>query len=130
MFGSLGIPEALFILALALLIFGPKRLPQAGRTLGKAMGEFRRASNDLRRTLNTEIALEEEKEAEKNSPPALQPTAGGEVPSIQAPSAQAEMARRQVARRDEVEKRTEPAAGATPPKPASETSPASEAAKD
>ena len=57
--GPLGIPELLFILVLALLIFGPKRLPQVGRTLGKGMAEFRKASNELRRTLNTE-ALEAE----------------------------------------------------------------------
>jgi TatA/E family protein of Tat protein translocase len=60
MFGPLGVPELLFILVLALLIFGPKKLPEIGRTVGKAMGEFRRASNELRRTINTEIALEEE----------------------------------------------------------------------
>lgn len=68
MFGPLGVPELLFILAVALLVFGPKRLPKVGRTLGKAMGEFRRASTDLRRTLNAEIALEEEDE-----PPAPRP---------------------------------------------------------
>jgi TatA/E family protein of Tat protein translocase len=59
MLGPLGVPELLFILVLALLIFGPRRLPEVGRTVGKALGEFRRASNDLRRTLNTEIALDE-----------------------------------------------------------------------
>jgi TatA/E family protein of Tat protein translocase len=60
MFGPLGVPELLFILVLALLIFGPKKLPEIGRTVGKAMGEFRRASNELRRTINTEMALDEE----------------------------------------------------------------------
>jgi TatA/E family protein of Tat protein translocase len=60
MFGPLGVPEMLFILVLALLIFGPKRLPELGRTIGRAMGEFRRASTDLRRTLNNELALEDE----------------------------------------------------------------------
>jgi TatA/E family protein of Tat protein translocase len=59
MFGPLGIPELVFIFALALLIFGPRELPKIGRTIGKAMAEFRRASNELRRTLNTEM-LEEE----------------------------------------------------------------------
>ena len=60
MFGSLGVPEILFILVLALLVFGPRRLPELGRTIGRAMGEFRRASTDLQRTLNNELALEDE----------------------------------------------------------------------
>lgn len=60
MFGSLGVPEMLFILGLALLVFGPKRLPELGRTIGRALGEFRRASTDLRRSLNNELSLEEE----------------------------------------------------------------------
>ena len=55
MIGSLGLPEILFVLVLALLIFGPKRLPQMGRTLGKALGEFRRATNDLKRTVDNEL---------------------------------------------------------------------------
>jgi TatA/E family protein of Tat protein translocase len=57
--GPLGIPELLFILVLALLIFGPRKLPEIGRTLGKAMGEFRRATNELRQTLNAESAVDE-----------------------------------------------------------------------
>jgi sec-independent protein translocase protein TatA len=58
MFG-LGVPELIFIFLLALLIFGPKKLPEIGRTLGKGMAEFRKASNELTRTLNAEIALDE-----------------------------------------------------------------------
>jgi TatA/E family protein of Tat protein translocase len=61
MFGPLGVPELIFIFVLALLIFGPRRLPEIGRTVGKAVGEFRRATTDLKRSINTEIALEEEK---------------------------------------------------------------------
>lgn len=67
--GPLGIPELLFILVLALLIFGPRKLPEIGRTLGRAMGEFRRATSDLKRTINTEIALEDES-VEPSRPPA------------------------------------------------------------
>jgi TatA/E family protein of Tat protein translocase len=57
--GSLGIPEIAFIFVLALLIFGPKKLPEIGRTLGRGMAEFRKATNELKRTINTELALEE-----------------------------------------------------------------------
>src|SRR4029079_14846553 len=60
MIGSLGVPELIFILVLVLLVFGPKRLPEIGRTVGKGLAEFRKASNDLKRTINAELALEEE----------------------------------------------------------------------
>ena len=59
MFGSLGAPELIFILVLALVIFGPRRLPEIGRTLGRAMGEFRRATTDFKRAVNTELTLDE-----------------------------------------------------------------------
>lgn len=54
MFGSLGFPEILFILVLALIVFGPRRLPEIGRTIGRALGEFRRATGDLKRTFDQE----------------------------------------------------------------------------
>ncbi len=59
MFGSLGLPEILFILVIALLVFGPRRLPEIGRTIGRALGEFRRATTDLKRSIDTEVTLEE-----------------------------------------------------------------------
>lgn len=59
--GSLGWPEIMAILVIALIIFGPRKLPQLGRTLGKALGEFRRATNDLKNTLELEVHKEEEK---------------------------------------------------------------------
>jgi len=68
MFGSLGFPEILLILALALIIFGPKKLPQMGRSLGRAMAEFRRASNEIKRTLEDEVDLEEREKREDESP--------------------------------------------------------------
>ena len=65
MFGSLGFAEILFILALALLVFGPKRLPEVGRTLGRTLREFRRATSDLKRSVEREIGqLEREVEEE------------------------------------------------------------------
>ncbi len=59
--GSLGWPEIMVILVIALIIFGPRKLPQLGKTLGKALGEFRRATNDLKNTLEVEVSREEEK---------------------------------------------------------------------
>ena len=53
--GSLGIPEIIFIFILALLIFGPRKLPELGRTLGRALAEFRRASTDLRAAVEDEM---------------------------------------------------------------------------
>lgn len=53
--GNLGMPELIFILVLALIIFGPKKLPEIGKQVGKALGEFKRASNDLKRTIEDEV---------------------------------------------------------------------------
>lgn len=68
MFGTLGWQETLFIFVLALLIFGPKKLPELGRTIGKAMTEFRRASSELKATFDREMAsIERETEPIKQS---------------------------------------------------------------
>ncbi len=53
--GSLGTQEMILIFILALLVFGPKKLPELGRTVAKAMGEFRRASSELRSTFEREM---------------------------------------------------------------------------
>jgi TatA/E family protein of Tat protein translocase len=62
MFPNLGIPELVIILVIALIVFGPRKLPELGRSLGKSIGEFRKASNDLKNTLDEEIRMEEQKE--------------------------------------------------------------------
>ncbi len=64
MFG-IGTSELLLILVVALIVLGPKNLPKIANTLGKAMGQFQKASRDFQRTINTEIALEEEQERKK-----------------------------------------------------------------
>jgi sec-independent protein translocase protein TatA len=72
---NIGMPEMLIILALALIIFGPRKLPELGRSLGKSLGEFKRASNELRNTLDDEIRLEEQRSAQpaaKPQPPAAE----------------------------------------------------------
>ena len=66
MFGTVGTPEMVFIFLLALLLFGPKKLPEIGRTVGKAIGEFRRASNELKATFDREMkSLEAETQSLK-----------------------------------------------------------------
>jgi Tat protein translocase TatB subunit len=56
---SLGSTELLFILVMALVFFGPRKLPQLSRSLGKSVAEFRRASEDFKRTWEREVSLEE-----------------------------------------------------------------------
>jgi TatA/E family protein of Tat protein translocase len=59
MFGSLGVPELLLIFVVILIVFGPRRIPEIGKTLGKALGEFRKATDDLKNTIEREVRLEE-----------------------------------------------------------------------
>jgi sec-independent protein translocase protein TatA len=61
--GPLGVPEMIFIFLLALVLFGPKKLPELGRTIGRAITEFRRAQNELKATLQHHMG-ELEKESE------------------------------------------------------------------
>lgn len=60
MFG-LGMPELIVIFVIALLVFGPKELPKIGRSLGRGLAEFRRASEELKEGLVAELSVEEEK---------------------------------------------------------------------
>jgi sec-independent protein translocase protein TatA len=61
MFGSIGMPELIIIFVIALIIFGPRKLPELGRSLGKSINEFKRASNELKSTLEEEIRLDEQR---------------------------------------------------------------------
>ncbi len=65
MFGSLGVPEMMMIFVVALLLFGPRQMPQIGKSIGKALGEFRRASNEFKRTIEDEVAGEDLVELKK-----------------------------------------------------------------
>jgi sec-independent protein translocase protein TatA len=69
MFGSIGMPELIIILTIALIIFGPRKLPELGRSLGRSLSEFKRASNELKHTLDEEIRLDEQRSAERQRPP-------------------------------------------------------------
>jgi TatA/E family protein of Tat protein translocase len=75
--GNIGMPELIMIMVLALLLFGPKKLPEIGKQIGKALGEFKRTSNDLKRTIEDEMDR-----ATKETPPAEpppSPSPGGTV---------------------------------------------------
>lgn len=83
MLGSVGVPELIIIFVLALIIFGPRKLPELGRSLGKSLAEFKRASNELRNTLDEEIRLDDERSprpAESQALPPSQPAHPAEAP--------------------------------------------------
>ena len=64
--GPVGVPEMVVIFLVALVLFGPKKLPELGRTLGKAISEFRRAQSELKATFDRELRnLEREVEPQK-----------------------------------------------------------------
>jgi TatA/E family protein of Tat protein translocase len=74
MFGSVGVPELIIIFTIALIIFGPRKLPELGKSLGRSLAEFKRASNELKSTLDEEIRSEERRSAERQEPPRVPAT--------------------------------------------------------
>ncbi len=71
MFG-IGMPELLLILAVALIVIGPKKLPDLAKSMGKALGEFKRATNDLKETIEQETGLNEVRESFRDANRGLQ----------------------------------------------------------
>jgi TatA/E family protein of Tat protein translocase len=65
MLGSLGMPELIVIFIIALIIFGPRKLPELGRSLGKGLAEFKKATSDLQNTFEEEVRLD----AQRTAPP-------------------------------------------------------------
>lgn len=55
MLGSIGMPELILIFIVALIVFGPKKLPEIGKSLGKGLAEFKRASDDLKQNIQKEV---------------------------------------------------------------------------
>jgi sec-independent protein translocase protein TatA len=84
MLGSIGMPELIVIFVIALIIFGPRRLPELGRSLGRSIAEFKKASNELRNTLEEEIRLEEQRsdDAPKQAPSPEAPTPATPVSKV------------------------------------------------
>jgi sec-independent protein translocase protein TatB len=106
MFG-IGSAELLIILLVALLVLGPEKLPSLARTLGKAMGEFRRMSTDFQRTLNAEAALDEalrqkEPKVQDKTPPVREATGSDHGPDAKQDAAEPD------ARQDAGERGKEP----------------------
>jgi TatA/E family protein of Tat protein translocase len=79
MFGSIGMPELIIILVIALIIFGPRKLPELGKSLGRSLNEFKKASTDLQNTLEQEIKIEEQKESASKAS-AEESTASAAIP--------------------------------------------------
>jgi len=68
MLGSIGMPELMVIFVIALVVFGPRRLPEIGRSLGKTLAEFKRASSELRETFEREVELDAERTRQATTP--------------------------------------------------------------
>ncbi|MEQ1727919.1 MAG: TatA/E family twin arginine-targeting protein translocase [Vicinamibacterales bacterium] len=83
MFGSIGMPELIIIFVIALIIFGPRKLPELGRSLGKSLSEFKRASNELKSTLEEEIRMEEQ---QRPKPTVAPPTVTASDETVTAPT--------------------------------------------
>ena len=76
MFGTLGGPEIVLILVIALIVFGPRKLPEIGKTMGKMLAEFRKASSDFKRTIEDEVEAEKTLPAVAEGPAPVAVTAG------------------------------------------------------
>ena len=86
MFGPLGGPELVLILVLALIVFGPRRLPEIGKSMGRLLSEFRKASHDFQRTIEDEVEAEKYKPAAAPAEPAAEPPVAVAVPDRGAPA--------------------------------------------
>src|SRR5215212_7997093 len=90
MFGTLGGPEVILILVVALIVFGPRRLPEIGKSMGKMLAEFRKASNDFKRTIDDELEAEKAREAQSQLPPAAPPPLDATAAPVSPPVTEAD----------------------------------------
>jgi TatA/E family protein of Tat protein translocase len=86
MFGSIGMPELVLIFVVALLVFGPRKLPEIGKSIGRGLAEFRRASDELKKTIESEI---EEARTETAAVKSEVSAAANAIPRIASPLAAA-----------------------------------------
>lgn len=89
MFGTLGGPEIFLILVVALIVFGPRRLPEIGKSVGKMLAEFRKASNDFKRTIEDEVEAERLREVDTARAATAPPTTTApatEAPRVEPPT--------------------------------------------
>ena len=75
MFGTLGGQEIILILVIALIVFGPRRLPDIGKSMGKMLAEFRKASQDFKRTIEDEVEAEKIRASIESVRPSSEPEA-------------------------------------------------------
>jgi sec-independent protein translocase protein TatA len=81
MLGSIGMPELILIFIVALIVFGPKKLPEIGKSLGKGLAEFKKASDDFKQSIQKEVdGLKEEARLETPAAPATVPPASAPAP--------------------------------------------------
>jgi TatA/E family protein of Tat protein translocase len=85
MFGPIGMPELIVIMVIALIIFGPRKLPELGRSLGRSLNEFKRASNELKHTLDEEIRVDEQRAAEQRAAEAQPRTTSTSTSTVEEP---------------------------------------------
>jgi Tat protein translocase TatB subunit len=93
MFGTLGGPEIFLILVIALIVFGPRRLPDIGKSVGRMLAEFRKASNDFKRTIEEEVEADKLRtlvspDVRETPPPPVPPAAA--APVVEAPVVEAD----------------------------------------
>ena len=88
-FASIGMADSLILLVMALVVFGPRRLPQIGRQMGKLMYEFRKAANDFKFQMEEELRVAEEADRRKREAAAPAPSTGpAETKPLPAPAAE------------------------------------------
>ena len=114
MFGTLGGPELFLILVVALIVFGPRKLPEIGKSMGKMMAEFRKASQDFQRTIEEEVEAEKLREATRIDLPAWSSTPTSSTPAALPPAS------------TDVAPASPPASGEAHPETPSETAPPAE----
>jgi TatA/E family protein of Tat protein translocase len=84
MFANIGPGELLLIFVIALIVFGPRKLPEIGKSLGRMMFEFRRASTDLQRTIEDEVEADRRRELAAQRPAEVPPPLAPPMPATAA----------------------------------------------